>query len=150
MKLKFKKMYPDVQLPEFATEGSACFDIRAYCPNDYFDLDNADTAIINTGLKVEVPKGYVLKIYSRSGHGFACNIRLVNCVGVIDSDYRGEIKVGLIKDFTQPETSPWRVMHGERIAQGMLEKLVKTEIVEAEELSETERGEGGFGSTGVK
>lgn len=150
MKLKFKKMYPDVQLPEFATEGSACFDIRAYCPTTWYDLSNADTAIIDTGLIPEVPKGYVLKIYSRSGYGFVHNIRLVNSVGIIDSDYRGEIKVGLIQDFTQPEAPSKRIVHGDRIAQGMLVKLVKTEIEEVEELSETERGNGGFGSTGSK
>lgn len=148
MKLKFKKMYPDVQLPEFATEGSACFDIRAYCPYNVNIIDNGDTFIVDTGLIPEVPKGYVLKIYSRSGHGFNSNTRLVNCVGIIDSDYRGEIKVGLIKDFSH--SKPLLVSHGDRIAQGMLVKLVKTEIEEVEELSETERGNGGFGSTGSK
>ena len=103
MKVKIKKLHPDAKLPVYSTDGSACFDISA------LELDNLpsmsgrqlftdDTTLIRTGLAFEVPKDHVMLVFSRSGHGFKENVRLSNCVGVIDSDYRGELMVKLVKD----------------------------------------------------
>jgi dUTP pyrophosphatase len=149
MKLKIKKMYPDVSLPQYATSGAACFDIRAYNTDKQFitALENGDSAIIDTGLQFEIPEGYAMLVYSRSGHGFKSDVRLSNCVGVIDSDYRGELKVKLHQDFTEGDL-PFIIMHGDRIAQAMIVELPKVEIEEVDCLSDTDRGEGGFGSTG--
>src|SRR5690348_6214475 len=119
MKLKIKKMYPDVKLPVYATEGAACFDILAYNVQGELVMTNGDVATIDTGLQMEIPKGYVLKVYSRSGHGFKNNVRLSNCTGIIDSDYRGELKVSLIADFNYG-AEPLVIKHGDRIAQAML------------------------------
>ena len=151
MKLKIKKMYPDVKLPVYATEGAACFDIHAHLSwlGDERTISNGDSVIIDTGLQMEIPKGYVLKVYSRSGHGFKNNVRLSNCVGIIDSDYRGELKVSLIADFNYG-AEPLVIKHGDRIAQAMLVKTTKVEFEVVDKLGSTKRGKGGFGSTGVK
>lgn len=146
MKLKIKKMYPDVKLPVYATEGAACFDIHAYEPDHEVSLAGGDVAIFDTGLQMEIPKGYVLKVYSRSGHGFKNNVRLSNCVGIIDSDYRGELKVSLIADFNYG-AEPLVIKHGDRIAQAMLVKTTKVEFEVVDKLGSTKRGKGGFGST---
>src|SRR5213592_3795798 len=97
--MKVKRMYDDVKLPVFATEGSACFDIHAYNLDAPAIISNGDSIVIDTGLQFEIPEHHVMLIYSRSGHGFKNDVRLSNCVGVIDSDYRGEVKVKLIADF---------------------------------------------------
>ncbi len=144
MKLKVLKMYDDVKLPVYATDGSGCFDIFGY---DIVDAgDNTET--FSTGLKFEIPKGFVLQVFSRSGHGFNKDIRLANCVGIIDSDYRGELKVKLTCDDTTKGFVD--VRKGERIAQAMLVNSLRLEFEVVTELSETERGEGGFGSTDKK
>lgn len=157
MKIKVKKLYEDAQLPEYATEGAGCFDIRAYVPDDVHPrgavraatgVGNGDTVVFDTGLSFEIPKGHVMMIYSRSGHGFKNDVRLSNCVGVIDSDYRGELKVKLTGDFNDGE-NPLLVFDGDRIAQGMVIPVKKIEFEEVRELSKTKRGGKGFGSTGV-
>ncbi|WP_063802235.1 dUTP diphosphatase [Burkholderia ubonensis] len=144
--LKIKRVHPDAKIPQFATAGAACIDLHAI-EADAFKPHPTDkhACIFRTGLAVEIPSGFVLKIYSRSGHGFKDAIRLSNCVGVIDSDYRGEIMVSLRAD----GESCSKVRTGDRIAQAMLEIAPRFEIVEVDELSETARGEGGFGSTGT-
>lgn len=126
--------------PEFATPGSACFDIRCIEGG----LVGAIPKIFKTGLYFEIPKGFVLLVFSRSGHGFVSDIRLSNCVGVIDSDYRGELKIKLTADGVNIK----RFEPGERIAQGLIIKKEDICFNIVETLSETERGEGGFGSTG--
>lgn len=150
--VKVVKMFPDVKLPEYATDGSGCFDIYAYEPDfeDMFVLLTSDcnkSDVFHTGLKVEVPEGYVLMIYSRSGQGFNNSVRLANCVGVIDSDYRGEIKVKLTADRID---SDYMVFHGQAIAQGMIIPIPKVGFEVVESLSDTGRGSGGFGSTDKK
>lgn len=142
MKLKVKKLHIDAVMPFYATEGAACFDIHSI---SHGVLPARCTLVLDTGLSFEVPEGYELMIYSRSGHGFKDDVRLANCVGVIDSDYRGEVKVKLTNDGPHLFT----VDKGDRIAQAMLVAVPKVELVEAEELSDTVRGDGGFGSTGV-
>lgn len=158
MKVKIKKLYEDVILPEYATDGAGCFDIRAYIApvfadgewyNDVVEVGNGDTVVFDTGLQFEIPKGHVMMVYSRSGHGFKNDVRLSNCVGVIDSDYRGELKVKLTGDFNDG-SNPLIVFDGDRIAQAMIIPVKRIEFEEVKELSKTKRGGNGFGSTGVK
>lgn len=141
MKLNVLRMYDDVKLPEYATDGSGCFDIYAYMIGGIEPY----ATIYGTGLKFEIPEGHVMLVFSRSGHGFKQNIRLANCVGVIDSDYRGELKVKLTDDNTLFDNLLPRV--DERIAQAMIVPIPKVEFVEVAELSSTVRGENGIGST---
>src|SRR5690606_29317518 len=107
----------------------------------------ATRAVIRTGLSFEIPEGHVMLIFSRSGHGFKNNIRLANCVGVIDADYRGEVMVKLTHDRRFGDFD-FPVEPGDRIAQVMVIPFPRVTFEEVEELSSTERGEGGFGSTG--
>ncbi len=141
LQLKAKRLSPDAQLPVYATPGAACFDIVTTSQGM---LHAGRQSVFDTGLAFEVPPGYVLKVYSRSGHGFKHGIRLVNAVAVIDSDYRGELKIGLRNDSREHV----KIYRGDRIAQAMLELAPAVEIVEVDELSETQRGDGAFGSTG--
>lgn len=140
IKLKFELCRDKAKMPMKATPGSACFDICAATDHDDILL-HGQPLIIPTGLKVEIPEGYALMIYSRSGHGFKNGVRLANCVGVIDSDYSQEILVKLTLD----DRCNYQVKAGERIAQAMLIKVPAVELVEGEVL-QTDRG--GFGSTG--
>lgn len=153
MQVKVKKMFEDVVLPEYATPGSACFDIRAYIGTESgYSFDATvfeDAAIYPTGLQFEIPEGNVMLVFSRSGQGFKDNVRLANCVGVIDSDYRGELKVKLTKDAVRTRARTHEVRNGDKIAQGMVIPYAQVQFVEVGELSDTVRGEGGFGSTGA-
>lgn len=150
MKIKVKKIYEDALLPIYTTDGSGCFDISARIdtPEDCcVEVGNGDTVVFSTGLQFEIPKDHVMMIYSRSGHGFKNDVRLSNCVGVIDSDYRGEVKVKLTGDFNDGQHTLY-VYDGDRIAQGMVIPVKKVEFEEVENLSKTKRGHKGFGSTG--
>ena len=140
MIVKFKKLSPFAKVPTYGTDYAACFDIYA-CEDRLIRANNQAT--IKTGIAVEIPEGYALLIYGRSGHAFKNRVSLGNCVGVIDSDYRGEICVCLRNDGWQF----FEVMRGDRIAQGMVVPTWKVSFIE-DELSETERGDNGFGSTG--
>lgn len=142
MEVKIKLMTDTARVPTYATDGSAAFDIYA---DMSINIDSDDLKIISTGIAVELPEGHVLMIYSRSGHGFRYGLRLSNCVGVIDSDYRGEIKVAMTVDM---EDGYIRIESGDRIAQGIIMPVEKTNFIVADELSETVRGTNGFGSTG--
>lgn len=149
VQLKVKRLHPDAVLPKYATDGAACFDLQAlmHGPDAYALVNRGTPTTFRTGLAFEVPAGHVLMIYSRSGHGFKHGVRLINCTGVIDSDYRGEIFVKLIRD--DAEGPDMRVLNGDRIAQAMLVPIPRIELVEVDELSETVRGVGGLGSTGA-
>lgn len=136
MQVKIKRVHPDAIIPTYATDGAGGFDISVA------EYEGGD--VYNTGLAFEVPDGHVLKIYGRSGHAFKHGMRLANCVAIIDSDYRGTVKIKLAYD----EWSTHVVEKGERIAQGIIVPIPKVEFVEVRDLSETERGNGGFGSTG--
>ena len=138
MILKYKKLVPEAVAPLFATEGAACFDLTSIST-----LVSGDTITCTTGLAFEVPEGHVMLVYSRSGHGFKQGLRLVNCVGVIDSDYRGEVMVKLRMD----EEGDFNIKHGDRVAQAMIVQLPKYILEETAELSDTARGVKGFGST---
>lgn len=135
MKLRYKRVHRDAQPPIFASEDAACFDLYAV---------QKSGNVYHTGLAFDIPKGYCLEVYSRSGHGFKDNTRLANCVGIVDSDYTGEVLVKLTRD----DGKPAMPMAGERVAQAKLRRLVKTELEETDTLKDTERGENGFGSTG--
>lgn len=139
MKCKVKLCHEDAVAPRYATDGSACFDFVAVSR-----IVNGQTAIYDTGLSFEPPKGYAIKIYPRSGLAFNSNIRISNCVPVIDGDFRGTVKIKLIRD---DGNEPFPIV-GDRIAQGELCKVINVEFEEVEELTETKRGNGGFGSTG--
>ncbi|QXV85477.1 dTUPase [Escherichia phage VogelGryff] len=134
-------------LPAFATAGAACFDLHAdlKSEDDCDQINFYNEYIFRTGLAFDIPKGYALMVYSRSGHGFKNDVRLANCVGVIDSDYTGEVKVKLTID----HDGSFTVSHGDRIAQAMLIKVPCVQLVEVDELKTTERGANGFGSTGT-
>lgn len=141
MKLKVLMMQPDAKLPVYATEGSACMDI--FSPKNINLTFAGDTVVIQTGLKFEVPIGYGMFIYSRSGHGFKYDVCLSNGTGVIDSDYRGEVGVKLIMHGMKPVTFG----KGDAIAQFVLLPIERISLDVVTELSETVRAEGGFGST---
>jgi len=140
MKLKIKRLDPRAVTPTYGTDGAGCFDITAI-ERVYVA---AGISLYKTGLAFEVPPGYILEVFSRSGHGFKDHTRLCNAVGVIDSDYRGELQVKLVRDDGGTDM-PWP---GDRVAQAKLTKTTKVEFIEVDELSNTERGIGGFGSTG--
>lgn len=146
-RLKVKRLHEDAKLPQYGTTGAACFDVAAVGLGHHTQVVQAGGAYaFSTGLAFEIPDGHVMLVFSRSGHGFKQDVRLANCVGVIDADYRGELKVKLTAD---PQGRGIGVRNGDRIAQCMLMPAPQWQLVEAEELSDTARGAGGFGSTGV-
>lgn len=143
MKIKVVKKNP-FKLPEYETKGSAGVDLQAYVESP-MTLKPMERALVPTGLFIELPEGYEAQIRARSGLAIKHGISLVNGIGTIDSDYRGEIKVILInlgsEDFI--------IDNGDRIAQMVIIKHEKAEFDLVEDLKETERGAGGFGHTGV-
>ena len=145
MQVFFKKLHQLAVTPEYKTDGAACADLHAVfdSPFDYTYIHPNATEIIQTGLAVEVPRGYELQVRSRSGMA-SKGVILANGVGTIDSDYRGGI--GVILTNCGPDVV--KITTGDRIAQCCLNKLPKMEFIEVDDLEETERGGGGFGSTG--
>ena len=143
--LKIKRLDPRAQIPVRATEGSACFDLRAVL-DEPFVLKAGTFASFHTGIAIEMPSpSCVALVFSRSGMGAKHGITLTNSVGVIDYDYRGEIIVSLINQ----SSADYTVDNGDRIAQLAVFPVLPLASAEASELSSTERGEGGFGSTGT-
>lgn len=146
MILKIKKVRENAKMPTRATVGSAGIDLYA-CIDEPITLNGGDTAVIPTGIAIGLDDiHYGAFIHSRSGLAVKHGIGLLNSVGVIDSDYRGEICVGIINQIKEPYT----VQPFERIAQMIIKRVELPEIVEVSDLDETERGTGGFGSTGRK
>ena len=144
--LKIKKVQENAVIPKRATEGSAGLDLCA-CIDAPLTLSSGDTALIPTGLAIELPSSqYGAFVFARSGLSIKHGIGLLNAVGVIDSDYRGEIKVGVINQIKEPYT----MEPGERIAQLVIMPVATLPVEEAQTLGESERGAGGFGSTGTK
>ncbi len=141
---------PLVEPPSYATPGAAGADIRANLrPEDRetgFTLDPMHRAVVPTGLRLEIPAGFEVQIRPRSGLALKHGISVVNAPGTIDSDYRGPVGVLLINYGAEP----FVIAHGERIAQMIVAPVVQAEFAEAERLSETDRGDGGFGSTGQR
>jgi dUTP pyrophosphatase len=144
MKLKIVNT-SDNPLPVFETTGSAGMDLRAQLQEPVM-LKPLQRALIPTGLFIELPDGYEAQVRPRSGLALKKGVTVLNTPGTIDSDYRGEIKIILIN--LSNETTV--INTGERIAQMIIAKYEKVTLKEVETLNETERGEGGFGHTGVK
>jgi len=130
-------------LPEYATLGSSGMDIRANL-DEPMVLEPTARELVPTGLFVEIPLGYEIQIRPRSGLAIKQGITCLNTPGTIDADYRGEIKVILINLSAEPQT----IQPGDRIAQMVLQKVEQIQWVPASELGASERGAGGFGSTG--
>ena len=144
--LKVKKVRENAKIPTRATVGSAGLDLYA-CIDEPITLNKGDKAVIPTGIAIGLddPR-YAAFIHSRSGLAIKHGLALLNSVGVIDSDYRGEVCVGIIKLTDEPYT----IQPFERVAQMVIKPVELPEIIEVEELDETDRGAGGFGSTGKK
>lgn len=132
-------------LPEYSTTQSAGMDLRAFITEPII-LGVLDRALIPTGLYIEMPEGYEAQVRPRSGLAIKYGVTVLNSPGTIDADYRGEICVELINLSNKPYT----IYFGDRIAQLVFNKYEQAKFIEVEELSETERGEGGFGHTGNK
>ena len=143
MIVKIRKLNPNAQTPTYGSEGAACFDFYA-CIDTPVTINPKSSVNLPTGLQFEIPEGYVMLMYSRSGHGFKNTLRFVNSVGVIDSDYRGEVRIGLFND----GITPYVVKPQERLAQAMIVPVSKISFLTVENLTDTKRGTGGFGSTG--
>jgi dUTP pyrophosphatase len=141
--MKVKLLHPQAQMPDYATEGAIAFDLRTVEAGEVMPWSGTT---FSTGIAVEVPQGYGLFAFSRSGHGFNHGLRLGNGTGLIDTDYRGEIKVRVHND----SRIPFSFEAGDRIAQAVLLPVIRVNFEQVEHLTSTERGEGGFGSTGVK
>ena len=142
MILKVKVLNENARVPAYATAGSAAFDLVS---THGVNITPNEAKVVGTGLAFEVPEGHVMLVFSRSGHGFNNGLRLANCVGVIDSDYRGEVKAKIHND----SNTTYQVKAGERIAQAMIVPIAIAKFMVVEELGTTERGEGGIGSTGL-
>nr|WP_038032391.1 dUTP diphosphatase [Thermonema rossianum] len=142
VKIVNKSKHP---LPSYATAGSAGMDLRANL-NEAVTLQPLERALIPTGLYVQLPEGYEGQIRPRSGLSIKKGITLINCVGTLDSDYTGEIKLGVVNLSNEPYT----IEDGERLAQLVVARYEQVEWEPVETLEATERGEGGFGSTGIK
>jgi dUTP pyrophosphatase len=151
MKLRILKLHPNAQVPSYATEGAACFDLYAAEVNGASFVGDVcypgHPVIVDTGLAFEVPDGYMLRIASRSGLAFKHSITAFP--GVIDSDFRAAVKVLLTCNHLDEDTPPVKINPGDRVAQAYLEPAPRVTFEVAEQLSLTARGEGGFGSTGV-
>ena len=145
MKISVKKLHPAARLPVYATEEAAGADLCA-CLEAPVTIGPGETAMIPTGLAVEIPRGYVGLVFGRSGLALKRDLAPANKVGVIDSDYRGELKTGLHNHGTATQT----VEPGERISQLVLVPYLTAQFTEADSLSDTQRGTGGFGSTGTR
>lgn len=147
IKVKIKKLHEDSKVPQYATEGSSGVDLCAYL-EDYQSvvLKPNERWLFPTGICMEIPVGYEGQVRPRSGLAVKYGITVLNTPGTIDADYRGEIKVCLLNTSNMPYT----VHHRDRIAQMVFTKVEKAEFEEVDELQSTDRGDGGFGSTGVK
>jgi dUTP pyrophosphatase len=156
IKVKVKKLNDKAQFPEYKTKGAAGFDISTtediYIPANKavlrhaggsVELLNHNHATAGTGLAFEIPEGYELEIRGRSGNAFKYRVFSFN--GTIDSDYRGEVRLLLVNHGKEDI----KFNAGERVAQGVIKKIDQAEFIETDELSDTDRGENGFGHTGL-
>lgn len=142
--VKYVKTVAEAVPPEHQTVGSAGGDLRAVVDGEV-SIKPGETKLVPTGLRVEIPEGYVMLIFPRSGLATKMGLTLANSVGVIDSDYRGEVMVALRNMGEEVRY----VKNGDRIAQAVIVPYVFPHYQEVDELSDTERGGGGFGHTGI-
>ena len=143
MEIRVKKLTETASLPTRGSRFAAGYDLKADLP-EAVSVAPHETKMIPTGLSMEIPEGYFGGIFARSGLASKEGLRPANCVGVVDSDYRGPVMVALHNDGETPRV----VEHGERIAQLVIIPFLSADFIKAETLEETVRGEGGFGSTG--
>lgn len=141
--IRVKKLSARAVLPTYGSAEAAGADLYA-CLDESVTIQPGETAWIPTGLALEVPKGCAGLIYARSSMGVKRGLAPANKVGVIDSDYRGEIRVVLLNHGKEPQA----IAHGERVAQMLITPVLTPAYTEVDELDDTERGQGGFGSTG--
>ncbi|MCQ2530635.1 MAG: dUTP diphosphatase [Lachnospiraceae bacterium] len=144
-KMNIKKLDERAILPTYGSEFSAGADLYA-CLENAVTIEPGEAVLIHTGIAMEIPVGYAGLIYARSGLATKKGLAPSNKVGVVDADYRGEIMVSLFNHSKEARV----VEHGERVAQLVIAPFITAEWNEVEELNETARGEGGFGSTGSK
>jgi dUTP pyrophosphatase len=142
MQVEIQKLSEGASVPRYATLDAGAFDLHA---NEDGLVCPGMSRTFGTGLAFAVPDGHVMLLFSRSGHALKNRVRLGNCVGVIDADYRGEVKVVLT---CEPGGQTLRVQPGDRIAQGMIIPVPRAEFAVVDQLADTARGAGGFGSTG--
>ena len=142
--LRVKKKAPGIPLPEYESAGAAGMDLRAFLEAD-ITIPPLGRARVPTGLFLEIPEGYEAQVRPRSGLAYNNGITILNTPGTIDSDYRGELGVILVNLGTEVFT----VKNGDRIAQMLISPVTRALVTEVEFLSETKRGSGGFGSTGI-
>lgn len=145
MDIRIKKIHKYAMTPTSGSSGAAGYDLYAYIEKGREDIPAGKTEKIGTGICMEIPEGYFGAVFARSGVATKRGLRPANCVGVIDSDYRGEIIVALHNDMDKCET----VYDGDRIAQLVIIPYLSADFVEVDELDDTKRGDGGFGSTGT-
>ena len=146
MIVKVKKLDDRAILPTYGSAYAAGADLYALVNGETLAIAAGETVLVSTGLSVEIPEGYVGLIYARSGLATKKGLAPANKVGVIDSDYRGEVKVALFNQSGKEQS----IAAGERVAQLVIAPYLAVEYQQAEELSDTARGAGGFGSTGNK
>lgn len=143
--MNVKKLNNDSIVPTKGSEYAAGLDLYAYIESGAVDIPAGSTVKIGTGIAAEIPVGCLGGVFARSGLATKRGLRPSNCVGVVDSDYRGEVIVALHNDSDKCGT----IHHGDRIAQLIIMPYINVELHEADKLSGTDRGEGGFGSTGL-
>ena len=146
IKIKVKVLDNSITLPKYETDSSAGMDIRAFIPEGKIEIEPQERKLIRTGLCLEIPKGYEVQIRPRSGLALKNGITVLNSPGTIDADYRGELRVILINH----SADRFLITNEMRIAQIVVAQFSRVDLLEVENLSETDRGEGGFGSTGTK
>ena len=145
MELRIKKLNSSAVIPSYGSASAAGADLYA-CEGAEVTIKPGETKLIHTGVAMEIPEGYVGLVYARSGIAVKRGLAPANKVGVIDSDYRGEIMVAIHNHSEIEQT----IADAERIAQIVIAPYLTVDFVEAQELDETDRGAGGFGSTGTK
>ena len=143
--LKIKKLDNFVSMPQYKTSGASAMDLVAAIDSDII-IPSGEIRLIPTGIAIELPHNTEAQVRSRSGLAIKSGIAVVNGIGTIDEDYRGEICVGLINH----SKSDFKISRGDRIAQMAIMEVLKPEIIVQDELSDTARSSGGFGSTGIK
>ncbi len=142
MTLRFRRIHPDAALPSYAHEGDAGMDVRSV---EELELAPGARALVHTGLVMMLPPGWEAQVRPRSGLALKHGVTVLNTPGTIDAGYRGEVGVILVNFGDRP----FKVSKGDKVAQVVVAPVTRAEIVETSELDETERGAGGFGSTGV-
>jgi len=146
MKVRIKKLNENAVVPTYGSDYSAGADLYAVLEKDKIEIPPHETVLVHTGLSFEIPEGYVGLVYARSGLATKRGLAPANKVGVIDADYRGEVMVSLHNHSNVLQ----EIDNGERVAQIVIAPFLKADFEETDELSDTVRGEGGFGSTGKK